>query len=143
MKSLLLNSIVFALCIYSVLNCSCMIPASPLEVVDNYSDIFTGKIVNLTVEGDAPNGIGANKLVATFEVYTVYKGKDEATKIVYTADSSATCGIGFALGQEWLIYANKGTQLKSQLSANICSRSSVLEYAGEDISDLKVLLNTC
>ena len=140
MKSYTLNAIIFALCIYSVLNCSCMFPKSPLEVIDNYSDIFTGIIESIEIIGDAPNGIGANQLKATFKVYTIYKGKDEATKVVYTADSSATCGIGFEVGQEWFIYANGGSKLVPKLSANICSRSTFLSGADEDISALKYLL---
>lgn len=140
MKSYTLNAIIFALCIYTVLNCSCMFPGSPLEVIDNYTDIFTGKIESIEIIGDAPSGIGANQLKATFQVYTIYKGKDEATKVVYTADSSATCGIGFAVGQEWFIYANGGSKLVPKLSANICSRSKYLSGADEDVSALEFLL---
>lgn len=143
MKSYTLNALIFALCIYYVLNCKCLPPKSPIEQVENYTDVFTGKIINLETGGDAPDGIGTNQLIATFEVFTIYKGKQEANKIVYTNNSSAACGLQFEVGQEWFIYANGGNKLIPKLSANSCSRSKYLTEADEDITGLESLLEKC
>jgi hypothetical protein len=69
----------------------------------------------------------------TFAVAQSWKGGDRSTIVVNTPASSASCGVEFVQGQEYLVYAleNEGT-----LQTNLCSRTAQLGAAGEDLAVL-------
>ena len=55
------------------------------------------------------------------------------TVVIQTPSDSAMCGFGFEVGKSYLIYAD---MQKGKLSTNLCSRTSTIEEAGEDVAAL-------
>jgi MYXO-CTERM domain-containing protein len=109
--------------------CSCVPPPPVATAVGESSAVFAGTIVALT-----PPSLPSNDMVATFSVERVWKGATNQTAIeVRTPSSSAACGLSFAPGQKWLIYANES---EGGLSAILCSRSTLYSNAQADLAEL-------
>jgi len=109
--------------------CSCM-PHAPLSIKDfnETSTIFIGKVKNITAVKQS-DGYDQNEI--TFELQTIFKGLPAQKEVkVYTASSSAACGLYVKKGQNWLLYAHF---FKGVLSTSMCSRSRNLAFskAGE------------
>jgi LPXTG-motif cell wall-anchored protein len=109
-------------CVYA---CSCIQPGPPAEALTNASAVFSGQVQTISAVG--------NSLQVTFTVKSVWKGTEQATIVVNTPTSSASCGVEFVQGQEYLVYADEA---EGQLQTNLCSRTAQLAAAGEDIAAL-------
>ncbi|HZO15696.1 MAG TPA: hypothetical protein VFB62_20630 [Polyangiaceae bacterium] len=100
--------------------CSCMQPPPPAQALADASRVFEGEVK--TVNQAEPGHV-----VATFRVLRAWKGVNEPEVVVHTAGDSAACGLGFAAGQRWLLYAHLH---ENNTHANLCSRSTQ-ESAGD------------
>lgn len=105
--------------------CSCMMPPQPLEARDQAQAVFSG-----TVSDVQP---GKDGVLVTFDVARVWKGPDDARLTLTTPGSSASCGVEFAPGEEYLVY---GFVQDGQLSTNLCTRTAPLANAADDITAL-------
>ncbi|WP_199350874.1 PEP-CTERM sorting domain-containing protein [Haliangium ochraceum] len=104
--------------------CSCMRPPPPQEALAAADAVFEGTIT--TVES-------GDNLVATFAVERAWKGVAKDTITVATGLNSAMCGLGFAEGERWLVYAMlDGDELRSSL----CSRTARSADAADDLAAL-------
>lgn len=112
--------------------CSCMVPPPPLEAFNEATAVFAGRV---TERPTPPNNVGssADPLPITFEVSQVWKGPQSQTLIVQTARESASCGYNFEVDQEYIVYSYADG---GQLSTNLCSRTSLLANAQEDLEAL-------
>ena len=116
MKNLKLLVLMFALTVFSgsAMACKC-IPKGELtaEEVTNASAIFSGKVLKVeSIEGEMRSKI-------TFKVQQGLKNLKKGQIItVYTASSSAACGVTFTVGEEWYLFLSEGN------SVSMCSRTT-------------------
>lgn len=108
--------------------CSCMQPPSPLESRDQAAAVFAG-----TVNAVAPAGPGAEGLLVTFDLQQSWKGPAGQQVTITTSGSSASCGIEFAPGEQYLVY---GSAQDGRINASLCSRTARLADAGADLEAL-------
>jgi hypothetical protein len=110
--------------------CSCRPPGPPAEALANATAVFSGKVTALSAPVD---GGGTDPVQVTFAVTNGWKGADQSTIVIVTPSSSASCGVGLVEGQEYLVYA---TESEGSLQTNLCSRTTQLAMAGEDLAVL-------
>jgi|SRR3990172_2931202 len=100
--------------------------------------VFLGRVTKCELKSDYR---GDNKLVhrasqyklATLVVSRSWKGALDSLVQVTTASEGSMCGVGFAVGEKYLVY---GVHVQGRLSTNICARSTLESYATEDLSIL-------
>lgn len=112
--------------------CSCVEPPPPRAAVEQTGSVFAGTVVaaqRTSRDADAT-------LIATFEVDDVWKGEVLATVDVRTAGDSATCGVGFATGQRWLVYAESESGDGGSFATHLCTRTARAEQATADLEVL-------
>jgi hypothetical protein len=112
--------------------CSCLPPGAPLDEMASATAVFAGRVMNIEVAGG--EAISPDDAVTvTFGVSRLWKGPEESVVTVTTPRDSASCGIDFQNGQEYLVYA---TGSQAELSTNLCSRTASLADAGADLEAL-------
>lgn len=126
--------VVGLLAVPSALACSCG-SWSPHEAMAWADAVFVGLVVETTRDAE---GINDGHLFATIDVDKVWKGNVGERVVIRTAPNSAQCGIYFEKEKRYLVYASRDED--GLLSAYACSRTNLLEYAGEDILALEVPL---
>jgi hypothetical protein len=125
-------ALLFAASPERVYACSCMMPGSPLEEMEQSAAVFAGKVVKM----EAPGGqiiSSADPVAVVFEVSRVWKGPVEGRIQLTTARDSASCGYEFQGGVEYLVYAY---EVDSELHAGLCTRTMLLVNAAEDMAAL-------
>jgi hypothetical protein len=113
-----------------VFACSCIQPPAPDEALANSTAVFAGQVTEVAAPGDRG---GPDPVVVTFAVSRGWKGADKPTIVVNTSGSSASCGFEFVQGQEYLVYA---TENEGHLQTGLCSRTSLLASAANDLAVL-------
>ena len=107
--------------------CSCVKP-KPVEEVYEYTDaIFSGKIISTKLHGKY-----ARRIIVKVE--KSWKGKLPKTVTISTIAVGSMCGYSFTVGKRYLIYA--GGDKMTDLSTDICTRTSLLSQAKEDVEIL-------
>ena len=114
-------------CVYA---CSCMVPGPPDQALAESGAVFSGTV---TAVARPANMGGSMPVRVTFSVARVWKGPEQVTMIINTPDSSASCGFDFVENGEYLVYARN---VEGTLEASLCSRTTQLANAGEDIAAL-------
>jgi serpin B len=112
--------------------CSCLPPGAPLAEMARATAVFAGRVTNIEV----PGGVivsSADPVKVTFAAGQIWKGPEEAVITVTTPRDSASCGVSFQTGQEYLVYA-LGSE--NELTTNLCSRTASLARAAEDLAVL-------
>lgn len=143
-KMMMLGLAVAVLCFAGVIKpgkafaCSCAMPGSAGEQVkgelERKTAIFAGKVLKVTPPEKKEIMSSADLVEVEFEVSKVWKGEPGEKTLVYTALSSASCGIeNFQEGAEYLVSAYENQDV---LETNICDMTKQLDSAGEE---LKVL----
>jgi hypothetical protein len=105
--------------------CSCMMPGPPEQALNESQAVFSGTVK--AVQGDADG------VLVTFDVDEIWKGPEGAELTLFTPGSSAACGVEFVQGEAYLVY---GMSQEGRLSTNLCSRTTQLGSAGEDLAAL-------
>lgn len=103
--------------------CSCVMPPAPKVALGTASAVFTGKVVRVDPAPDK------HQIVARFEVSRWWKGGGSAHTNVSTVEAGSMCGVTFAVGEEWMIYAEGAAD---GLSAGLCSRTRTISEAKDD-----------
>ena len=106
--------------------CSCLQPPAPNQALADARAVFSGKVTNIQQDRYTLN--------VTFEVDQQWKGDEAETIVIQTATSSATCGYPFEVNQTYLVYANQPQG--SKLRTDHCSRTTLLNQATDDLSEL-------
>ena len=109
--------------------CTCAPLPAPLVALDQADFVFAGKVIRITT-GQGEYG---QMLHVLFEVDAYRKGAYGAQVLIETAVHSASCGFPFERGRKYLVY---GFRSDASLTTNICTRTSRLEDAGEDLAAL-------
>ena len=104
--------------------CSCARPASVAKAIEDADAVFAGRITKVESVGEGYR----QKKRATFAVESAWKGPDVRQQVqVLTNRHSASCGLGFQVGQAWVIYAYQRPEaVGGGLGSNLCTRSRKL-----------------
>ena len=113
-----------------VFACSCRPPGSPAAALADATAVFAGRVTAISTPA---NSGGPDPTEVTFTVARSWKGADRSTMVLRTPASSASCGVDFVQGQEYLVYARDS---EGRLETNLCSRTTQLGMAGEDLAVL-------
>ncbi|HEX6289822.1 MAG TPA: hypothetical protein VFZ66_11555 [Herpetosiphonaceae bacterium] len=122
-------ALIDAPCVFA---CSCMMPGPPQQELGLASAVFTGTVAQQTAP-QGPAVSSADPVNVAFQVDQVWKGQVPRSVIVQTARDSASCGFTFQNGGEYLVYAQT---IDGQLSVSLCSRTSLLADAQDDLAAL-------
>ena len=109
--------------------CSCM-KLTPAQGLSSSHAVFSGEVTNIA-QNEATRFRG---LEVTLRVKKVWKGAPAEEVKVHTAGSSAACGFPFVQGKTYLVYAVHDEA--DPMRVSLCSRTALLEDAGEDIEFL-------
>lgn len=114
----------------SALACSCMMPESTLQSVDDSSAVFLGTVEKISKTSQWETSV-------TINVQEEWKGDVSvgADVTVITANDSAACGYQFMEDQEYLVYAHRN-EATGKLGVSLCSSTKTKAEAADD---LKVL----
>ncbi len=115
--------------------CKCVVPGSPSEEIEKFDVVFAGRVLSVHHSFD-PNALSYSPSDITtvgFSVSTVWKGAVEENITLTTPPTGGSCGFAFVEGAEYVVYAYKAAEHVPNLSANICSRTALLQEAQEDV----------
>lgn len=112
------------------LACSCIAPAGPLVELGSSDFVFSGVVKSITPINSAHGG----NLIVKLQVLSKWKGDLTEEVVVVTANNSAACGYPFEKGTSYLVY---GYENQNVMQTGICTRTTRLEDADEDLRDLK------
>ena len=115
--------------------CKCVVPASPSEEIEKFDVVFAGRVLSVHHSFD-PNALSYSPGDITtvgFSVSTVWKGAVEENITLTTPPTGGSCGFAFVEGEEYVVYAYKAAEGAPNISANICSRTALLQDAQEDV----------
>lgn len=113
--------------------CSCLPPGTPDEELQKSTAVFAGRVASITTVN---RGGVAPQLQVRFDVSQSWKGPAAKQIEVLTSESSASCGVTFEQGGEYVVYSNDS---EGFLNASLCSRTA---SAADAADDLAVLGNT-
>ncbi len=114
--------------------CSCAMIPSPEEGLSNSQVVFSGEVTKIKDNSRLLGGYGKTVL---FNVKETWKGTNDAEIAISTGSGGGDCGIGFVVGQAYLVYANISDMYEEKsLSATICSPTKELGNATEDLAIL-------
>lgn len=102
--------------------CSCVIPAPPLEALEDSAAVFEGTVISVA----KPSGIiqsSADPMQVTFQVGARWKGDLGNQVTVSTAQSGDSCGFEFAEGERYMVYA-RGAEADGNLAKGMKNRVS-------------------
>ena len=114
----------------TVFACSCMAPGAPDVERDNSTAVFAGRVASITTVN---RGGVAPQLQVHFDVSQSWKGPAAASIEVLTSESSASCGVTFTQGGDYVVIHQR---LEGYLNASLCSRTRPLADADEDLAVL-------
>ncbi|MFN7142659.1 MAG: hypothetical protein ACK4YP_02705 [Myxococcota bacterium] len=114
--------------------CSCEpITSTPAKLRDEHDRVFVGTVV------DGPRGSGGcggtvssvDPLTYTLKVTEAFEGVEVGDDVeLTTARDDASCGVGFEVGSEWLIYTSTDTYM-------LCDPGGRAEDHAADIEALR------
>lgn len=119
--------------------CSCAVPASPLEAMEQSAAVFEGTVVSIKEKFKIMQS-SADPVQATFQVGARWKGEVGEKVTVTTALSGASCGFEFTKGERYIVYAGgeeaAGEGGTAKLTVSLCSRTALFSGAEEDLNEL-------
>ncbi|MFF2089146.1 hypothetical protein [Paenibacillus sp. NPDC058174] len=115
--------------------CSCAERPDAQQNLKNKAAVFAGTVVFTKKKVDLPfvSRSSDSPVQVNFEVSEVWKGHVTSHLTVSTAMSSASCGVEFQDGQQYLVYANARN---GELQVDSCGGTMLLAQAGADLSVL-------
>lgn len=105
--------------------CSCLPHGTPSQELEKSDAVFSGEVLNVKTDNST--------LQAKIRVKEAWKGMDSKEVTVHTSIDSASCGVNFETGKEYIIYAY---QEEGKYTTYLCSRTAELAHAGEDLKEL-------
>ena len=113
-----------------VFACECRPPGPPATALADATAVFSGRVMAFSAPVDRG---GPHPADVTFTRTRTSKGAEESTIVIRTPASSASCGVDFVEGQEYLVYARES---EGWLETTLCSRTTQIALAGEDLAML-------
>jgi hypothetical protein len=115
------------------LACACMASPSITTALADATAVFTGRITRLELTNNPFTDGFDTRIKVTIETARVWKGPRYLRLVVYTHQSSASCGYPFNLGEEYLVYAHGE---ENNLYVGLCSLTKPLNNATADLQAL-------
>ena len=159
--SLIFGAIILCWAADVAVACSCIRTPSPCASFNNTPIVFVGRVASVEEDKVEIMRFGQKQTVRTgllahFEIEESLKGIKQKTVDVATGGGGGDCGYPFQAGKRYLVYAypNNGAEMESsiartviggksgmaaQLSASICSRTRLVEFATNDIELLRAV----
>lgn len=109
--------------------CSCAMPRSTQESIDETEVIFSGTVESVGASGEMQFGV-------TMTVDEDWKGLEASERsevTVYTANNSAACGYAFEEGGEYLVYGYRDAET-DVVRVGLCSATKPLDQADDDLA---------
>lgn len=79
--------------------------------------VFRGRVENLQYLDNPEQEIPEPRIIVTFSVSAVWKGKSEKQILIHTTHNKTTCnGYVFRAGQEYLVYAQRNRRAENFLA---------------------------
>jgi hypothetical protein len=113
------------------LACSCEIAGPPCEAVWKSDAVFAATVRSVVEIDHDAYGRPYGSLLVTVDVEQAFVNVAAGPLELTTGRGGGDCGYRFAVGQRYLIYANKSPI--GRLSATICSRTRPLDKAQDDL----------
>ncbi|HSH04534.1 MAG TPA: hypothetical protein VLL52_18635 [Anaerolineae bacterium] len=110
--------------------CSCVEGETVTDAVNRAHLVFAGEV---TDEQTLSTLFSSTDTAYAFNVQEVWKGEASRNLVIQTAKDSAACGYNFNVGNTYLVYAY---EYEGQLQTNLCSRTTELSSATEDLNIL-------
>ena len=128
---MLLNISIITVLLSVIWPCDCAPPPSPEEAYEMADVVFSGEVTNVIEDW--------NNLIkeVSIDVYDVWKGSIDSQIIIQTGIEDGICGYNFQVNEYYLIYGNYSGDY---IWTNICTRTTLLEDAEEDLEYLNQLL---
>ncbi len=128
--------------------CSCMVPPQPSLAFSQADAVFTGRVTSVVNYGQLPLAPQVLQWLNSASYYNYYnevtflvsdswKGVTTTTVVAHTGQSGGGCGYPFALGQQYVVYADNYSGMG--LETNSCTRTSEAALAAADLSYLTTL----
>lgn len=111
--------------------CSCA-PIDIIEQIRAHDLIFSGTVSHI----QKPIGFvvsSADEMKVTMQVDQQWKGNVSFETIIFTAQSSVSCGYPFVMNESYLVYA---TQHDGKVRTGLCTATKLLTDASEDLQHL-------
>ncbi|WP_162805722.1 hypothetical protein [Sporosarcina sp. PTS2304] len=109
--------------------CSCMAPPTADLALSEATAVFSGEVE------EVKKNTKDNGKTVIFTVQETWKGIDSQTISVFTGNDSASCGINFEVGKEYLVYAHTmDSNGKNILATTLCDRTAELANATDDLA---------
>ena len=128
----------------SAFACSCYAKAPVCNAFGDAKAVFVGKVI----EGNSVERMsdmlkaGTKDLTFTFKVSRGFIGaKADETVEVHTGFGFGDCGFPFEKGEEYIVYAYENEKTKL-MSTGICTRTTHISRAEEDISGLETIFKS-
>lgn len=108
--------------------CDCISRQTPLEELKRSDAVFTGTVRDI-ISGEITE--------YRFSVALKFKGVSGDTKSVSVfVDTRYNCAVFLDKGSEYIVYASKSDRHEGRLVTNICTRTTDIANAKEDLSAL-------
>lgn len=118
--------------------CSCVQPGPPSEELKVSAAVFAGRVFLVEHSYD-PEGrfvTPDDRSTIGFEVNAVWKGTVHESMYITTPPIGGTCGFTFVEGEEYIVYAYDSHYEDGGYSTGICTRTSHLSEAQQDLDEL-------
>lgn len=112
-----------------VLACICADPGPPCQAFWNTPVVFLGRVEAIVRSPDGDRSFSWDRV--RFRVLEHMRGPD--VKEIEVLNSRTNCGLAFREGADWIVYASAFEDGPPGLYTGVCSRSSVLKDAPEDL----------
>lgn len=97
--------------------------------------VFAGEVVEI-IEAKTSEGKPAGYVEVRFKVDKSWKGVNTEEVRIFTFNICCICGYQFSVGESYLVYAYGNSTDQNQLWTNICTRTTKLMNAAEDVKVL-------
>lgn len=121
--------------------CSCVADYSQEQAFEDAEAVFVGRVLSIqehrnTLRQLFSNDIAPSYRTIEFHVTERWKGVEKNLVTVATGFGGGDCGLYFAEGETYLVYAQEGGFYGEELATGICSRTEVSRHADADIAAL-------
>jgi hypothetical protein len=120
--------LLFLLPSFPIFACDC---STEIELSLEYhrtQHVIIGKVLSITESKDG------QELLVSVEIKTDFKGEKTGEKMIIRTNSSPkACGYTFAVGKEYLIYANRHQRVPKDWATSVCSRTIAMSGAENDL----------
>jgi hypothetical protein len=112
--------------------------SSVSEALKKHDAVFSGKVLRVKgpeiITRDGRSEFASGMIEVTFRVLKTWKSVDTEEVTIVTPHSS--CGYGFVIGEEYLVWASLDRSSPARLMVSLSSRTDKLARAAKDLRKL-------